>query len=99
MSEPLLRIRNHHIAGCGDPPIVNGDDPALYIGYFENPVEEQWIFTYDRKTRKAELQGGDIGWNKVLEVEDGAVEGLTLGPAEAMWLYACWKAATRRLGE
>ncbi len=22
MSEPLLRIQNHHAASCGDPPIV-----------------------------------------------------------------------------
>jgi hypothetical protein len=96
MSEPLLRIRNHHVPGCGDPPIVNGDDPALYIGYFENPHGEQWVFTYHRGTKRAQLQGGDSGWNKLLEVADGAVDGLTLDPVEAMWLKACWKAATGR---
>ena len=58
MSEPLLRIRNHHTVYCGDPPIVNSDDPAVYIGYFENTYAEQWIFTFGRKTRHAELLGG-----------------------------------------
>ena len=45
MSEPLLSIRNHHAPACGDPPIVNSDDPHVYIGYFENEHGEQWIFT------------------------------------------------------
>lgn len=94
MSEPLRRIRNHHAAACGDPPIIHGDDPAVYIGYFENPHGEQWVFTYHRETKRAELQGGDTGWNKCLDVEDGTVEGLNLGQAEAMWLEACWRAAT-----
>lgn len=94
MSEPLLRIRNHHGAACGDPPIVDGDDAALYIGYFENPHGEQWVFTYHRKTGKAELRGGDVGWNTMLKVKDGAVADLILGVEEAAWLKACWRAAT-----
>ena len=61
MSEPLLRIRNHHSAACGDPPIVSDEDPDIYIGYFENRYGEQWLFTCHRKTRKVELRGGDIG--------------------------------------
>ena len=92
MSEPLLRIRNHHAGACGDPPIVNSDDPALYIGYFENPHGEQWIFTCDRKTGKAELRGGDTGWNTVHIVKDGLVHGLNLGHEESAWLQACWRA-------
>lgn len=93
MSEPLLRIRNHHSAACGDPPIVSGDDPAVYIGYFENPHGEQWIFTFHRKTGKAELRGGDAGWNTVFEVRDGRAAGLNLGREELAWLQACWNAA------
>jgi hypothetical protein len=89
MSEPLLRIRNHHTPACGDPPVINGDDPALYVGYFENAFGEQWIFTYHRETRKAELRGGDVDWNTVHEVHGGRVDGLVLGKAEAAWLQAC----------
>jgi len=96
MSEPLLRIRNHHVAECGDPPIINSDDPAVYIGYFENPFGEQWVFTYNRKTKQAQLQGGDAGWNTMFRVEYGQVKGLNLGRAEVMWLAACWLAATGR---
>jgi hypothetical protein len=40
MSEPLLSIRNHHAPACGDPPIVNSDDPNVYIGYFGDVVAE-----------------------------------------------------------
>lgn len=95
MSEPLLRIRNRHAPGCGDPPIVDGDDPDIYVGYFENPFGEQWVFTYYRKTKLAQLRGGDAGWNTPLEVTDGAVSELVLGREESIWLAACWSAATR----
>lgn len=94
MSEPLLRIRNRHGAGCGDPPIINSDDPDLYIGYFENRHGEQWVFTYHRKTLKSELRGGDCDWNIAYSVVDGAVADLNLETGEAAWLQACWLAAT-----
>ena len=94
MSEPLLRIRNHHTVACGDPPIVNSDDPDLYIGYFENMHGEQWVFTYHRTTKKAELLGGDAGWNTPNEVADGEVPGLVLSPEESNWLSARWQAPT-----
>ncbi len=96
VSDPLLRIRNHHSVACGDPPIINGDDPNVYLGYFENAFGEQWVFSFDRATKNAELRGGDIGWNTMHEVSDGEVEALVLGPAEAAWLQACWKSATGR---
>jgi hypothetical protein len=94
MLKPLLQISNHHTASCGDPPIVDGDDPSLYIGYFENPFGEQWIFTYHRASTKCELRGGDLGWNSRFEVKNGTVPGVILGQAEAQWLAACWQAAT-----
>lgn len=94
MSEPLLRIRNHHAAACGDPPIVSSDDPNLYIGYFENLHGEQWVFTYNRSTKQGELRGGDAGWNTRKEVTDGIVPGLALNAEESLWLEACWQAAT-----
>lgn len=94
MSEPLLRIRNHHAPTCGDPPIVNSDDLDVYIGYFENAFGEQWTFTYSRATKTGVLRGGDIGWNTTMDVHDGVVQGLVLNRAESMWLAACWLAAT-----
>ncbi len=94
MSEPLLRVRNHHAACCGDPPTINGDDPDVYIGYFENEHSEQWIFTFHRRTGQAELRGGDVGWDEVHPVQDGQVDDLFLSPSEQVWLVACWEAAT-----
>ena len=93
MSEPLLKIRNHHAAACSDPPIVASDESDCYIGYFENRYGEQWIFTFDRETRKATLRGGDVGWNSECNVVDGKVADLILGNDEQFWLGACWMAA------
>ena len=92
MSEPLLRVQNRHTGSCNDPPIVSNDDPDVYIGYFENPFGEQWIFSFDRKSGKALIRGGDAGWNTTFPVQDGEAVGLNLGAAELLWLQACWKA-------
>ena len=92
MSDPLLKIRNHHSASCGDPPIIECDADSFYIGYFENPFGEQWIFIKDRNTGEATLRGGDVGWNTVMQVIDGRVADLILGKAEQLWLQACWLA-------
>jgi len=94
VSLPLLRIRNHHSLACGDPPIINGNDRNDYVGYFENAFGEQWVFSFDKATRRADLRGGDIGWNTVHEVREGKVRELMLGREELAWLQACWKAAT-----
>ena len=93
MSDPLLSIRNHHNVSCGDPPII-ANDPGTYVGYFENPFGEQWIFTYNRPTKMAELRSGDTGWNRCFKVHDGIVVDLILSKAELVWLMACWSAAT-----
>ena len=95
MCEPLLTIRNRHSPACGDPPIVNEEDRDTYIGYFENPFGEQWIFTLDRESGKATLRGRDVGWNTELEVVDGRVADVILGKEEQLWLQACWSAAKR----
>jgi hypothetical protein len=95
MSEPLLRIRNAHSPACGDPPIISSDDPDVYIGYFENADGEQWIFTFHRKTKQAELRGGDTGWNTLYQVENAEGPHLVLSREELEWLRACWRAATQ----
>jgi hypothetical protein len=96
MSEPMLKIPNHHAPGCGDPPMISGGNPAIYIGYFENSYGEQWIFTYDRAAKKGELRGGDVGWNSIQVVEKGRVTGLILNVEESAWLQSCWSAAVPR---
>jgi hypothetical protein len=94
MSEPLLQIPNRHLAGCGIPPNITGENPNLYIGYFENPLGEQWVFTYDRQSKQGELRGGDVGWEAVFHVKDGIVAGLVLEAGESAWLKLCWHSAT-----
>jgi len=93
MSEPLLRLRNHHAPSCGDPPIVDGESDFIYIGYFENRFGEQWIFEFDRRNGAAWLRGGDIGWNTKVPVLGGKAQNLVLGEDETQWLNACWHAA------
>ena len=97
MSDPLLKIANHHTASCGDPPIIDGNAENCYVGYFENPHGEQWVFTLDRVTGKAALQGGDVGWNTKFDVTNGSVADLILGHEEQLWLQACWSAARQQV--
>jgi len=89
----MLTIHNHHPATCGIPPACRNEAADLYIGYFENRHDEQWIFMFNRATREARLQGGDVGWANAHPVRDGRVNGLILSPEEAAWLQACWSAA------
>ena len=98
MADPLLIVHNQHVPGCGEPSRVTSGDGDLYIGYFENPFGEQWVFTYDRQSRRAVLRGGDAGWETEFEVIDGGVAGLVLGEEELTWLRACWSAATGSSG-
>ncbi|MFN5101221.1 MAG: hypothetical protein ACK5GJ_00340 [Planctomycetota bacterium] len=93
MSNPVLKIRNHHALVSGDPPIIDDSKPEQYIGYFENLFGEQWIFTCDRATGKATLRGGDIGWNKAIDVSDGSPGDLALNATEAQWLECCLAAS------
>lgn len=95
MSEPIIQIRNHHSAACGDPPIVDSTAGNQYTGYFENAFGEQWIFTFDRESAKAVLRGGDAGWNTEMQVLDGRVAELVLSEEEELWLQSCWVAATK----
>lgn len=55
MSDPLLKISNHHVMSSGDPPIVDDSEPKQYIGYFENSCGEQWIFSRDRENRTGDF--------------------------------------------
>ncbi len=89
MSDPMLKISNHHALSSGDPPIIDDSKPQQYIGYFENMFGEQWIFTRDRATGVATLRGGDIGWNHVMDITDGLTGDLALNATEALWLECC----------
>jgi len=74
----------------------------VYVGYFEKRYGEQWIFTYDRRTRTAMLRGGDAQWAARHVVLDGEVEGLILGgpknPPGSGMLGGCGNVRTERAG-
>jgi len=95
MPQPFFCMSNVHVESCGEPPTLSNDRPSRYQGYFENRHGEQWIFTLDSTTGKADLRGGDAGWNKSYEVFNGEAQGLILSPDEQTWLKACWMAAKR----
>jgi hypothetical protein len=61
----LFRISNHHTDICGQPPAVDGDEPAKYHRYFANRYGEQAVFIYDTDTHQASVRMGDAGLDNV----------------------------------
>jgi hypothetical protein len=84
-------------AGSGSPPHIDGDTRGRYHGYFENEYGEQALFVYDYETQTSTLWMGDGGWEKPSPVVEGVARGFLLDEAQALWLRACWLAATTRL--
>ena|SRR5438270_5659631 len=93
---PLFTVSNHHMPAAGTAPIVDGDEPNTYHGYFENAAGEQSIFIYRRDTGQAELWSGDAGWHRPFPVLNGQVEGLVLSTEERNWLQLCWQTTNVR---
>ena len=95
---PLFTVSNHHVPHSGAPPAVNGDEPGVCHGYFENSHGEQFVFLYRWDTGEAVVRCGDAGWKEVYPVTDGIAESLTLSEEEEIaWLRACWKAVCQSL--
>jgi hypothetical protein len=92
--ETILTIANVHVESCGKPPHIVKDGET-YIGYFENSFGEQFIYTYNRETKKATLWSGDCNWDEPIEVVGGGVTGIILNEVERVWLANCWKASAR----
>jgi hypothetical protein len=90
----VFKARNIHAEACGQPPRVINETPGQYVGYFEGDCGDQWVFAYDRESKRGTLRGGDADWSEIHEVVDGVALGLILSPPEATWLRACWAAAT-----
>ena len=93
MDKPLLIINNKHVSSSGTPPFVTNDDPNNYYGYYENVHGEQLLFIADRKSRKAQLWGGDFGWGEGYNVLNGSVPSLVLDEQEKIWVQCCWSSA------
>lgn len=91
--KPLFSVSNHHSASVGQPPVVDGDTPNRYHGYFENKHGDQFVFVYDFNTGEATLRGGDMDWGQSYRVVDGEVADTVLSEQERAWLRACWEAS------
>lgn len=91
-SDIIFQVGNHHVANCGRPPHISGDDPSGYASYFENDSGEQLIFVCDGKSKKAHVYHGDAGWEHAYEVRNGNACDLILSSIERKWLSACWQA-------
>lgn len=92
---PLFSVSNHHVASCGEPPTINGDEPG-YHSYFENEHGEQSLFVYDYDSESGTVWCGDAGWDRPYPVDSGdEIDTLPLTDIEQMWLKVCWHTATR----
>jgi hypothetical protein len=52
------------------------------------------VFVYDHAAQAGTLWMGDAGWERSSPVIDGVARDFVLDKAEALWLKACWMAAT-----
>jgi hypothetical protein len=85
----LLEIDNAHVADCGPPPSLEATDK--YVGYFENPYGEQWVFIGDPGTGKAVIRGGDVGWTTEHEISlQDPCPDLILNEPEKLWIITCF---------
>jgi hypothetical protein len=86
---------NFHADGCGMPPDVHDDGSGpMYYGYYVNRHGEQWVVAIDPAAQTGVLRGGDLGWNRAIQISEGQIDrDLLLSPEEHQWLDACWQAA------
>jgi hypothetical protein len=86
--ERLLEIDNVHAADCGSPPHLDATDK--YVGYFENPYGEQWVFIGNRKSGKAIIRGGDVGWETEHKISvTNPCPAMILNEPERLWIITC----------
>jgi hypothetical protein len=90
----IFEAINHHGPACGEPPQIITEGSGQYSGYYENQHGEQFIFVYDRQTKRATLWVGDNGWEHPVAITDPQKPEIVLGREEWLWLQSCWMAAT-----
>ena len=93
-TQPILLITNTHSAACGQPPHLTNAEPSLYVGYFANEHGNQWLFAYDRVSRRATIRGGDMNWGRPVTIASLKDLPYHFNESERRWAEACWEAAT-----
>lgn len=92
----ILAVVNTHHESCGNPPRLRADSSSRFRAYLENDHHEQWLCYEDDEGRLV-LQGGEIGWERVVVVLahpdapilDSDHEHLVLRDCEKLFLQAC----------
>jgi len=82
----MLTINNRHKE---DSPEFNTEDFNLKHFYFENEFNDQLVYVWNYRTRKAAVYCGDTDWKKH-NVKQGVAKGLEADCSERMWVMACW---------
>jgi hypothetical protein len=96
---PLYQVRNHHSAGSGTPPHIDGVRPISSWAILKTSLESKAVFVYDRDSSQAVLYLGDAGRETPHAVVAGTVPNLVLSATERQWVRACWQAAKANLKE
>ncbi|KKN21921.1 hypothetical protein LCGC14_0920510 [marine sediment metagenome] len=89
-------IQNNHAASCGEPPNYNSND-FEYFSVFQNNYGEQMVFMREKQEDglgECHVRLGDNQWTNMSTVVDGKAVGLIVNGPEAMFIKACWDAAT-----
>ena len=93
----VFEVANTYRHTAGNPPAISAnqdvDNGQFYHSYFEDENQDQWVFVRDRRTGRALLFGGAIGWEApylVTVSADGAVLPGPLGDQSShAWLLVC----------
>ncbi len=71
-SRIVLTVENAHVPECGRPPdLWHRPTDEGYVGFFANRFGEQWVVIIDPSTKTGTLRGGDIGWERKVQIADG----------------------------
>lgn len=92
----ILSISNNHTNAFPYKTLLVPSDKARYVGYYQNDHGEQWVFIYGKEYGGGLLIGGDLGWDTVVPLGNGAVpinQQVSLSQGEQLWLYSCWMAS------
>jgi hypothetical protein len=84
---------NQHVADVGEPPYIAAQFHSL-SSYFESELGEQWLFTYDADTDLEIVQGGDLGWETLVDMRQ--IDDVVLEPTVRAWIAACHMAVNLR---
>lgn len=76
-------------------PSFDASSGKYLVGYFQNEINDQWVFVGDKMEKKATFWSGDAGWDEpdgdIVEIseEHGVIRTMILNGPEKMWINSC----------